>query len=277
MTKKYILDDTQYWVYNDKPNLPTIVMVHGFRGTHHGLELIAQNLSEYRVIIPDLPGFGEGKPFHNEHSLQNYVKWLHQFMTDLNLSTPPIMMGHSFGSIIASNYAKEHPKAIIKLVLVNPIGAPALEGSRAIFTRFAILYYWLGYKLPESIATKLLSSNTVLNLITMVTTKSKDKDVKKYIKDQHLQHFNTFANRQVVNEAFKASVENNIRTVAPDIKTPTLLIAGELDDITSLPKQYELQKLFPNAKIVVIKGVGHLTHYEAPDQIADAIRDFTIS
>lgn len=275
MAKKYFTKNSEYWVYNEAEK-PVIIMIHGFRGTHHGLELIAKDLPEYKVIIPDLPGFGETKPLSGEHSLNNYVIWLRDFIKDLKLQEPPILLGHSFGSIVVSHYAKDFPDSISNLILVNPIGAPALEGSKALFTKLAILYYWLGYKLPEPIASKLLSSNIVLNLITVVTTKTKDKEIKKYIKDQHLRHFNEFANRRVVNEAFKASVENNVRTVAPDIKTNTLIIAGALDDITLINKQYELQKLFKKAKITTIKNTGHLTHYEAPYQIANAIRNFMI-
>ena len=46
------------------------------------------------------------------------------------------------------------------------------------------------------------------------------------------------------------------------------------DDITPLHKQKELKRLLPNAKLVVIKNVGHLTHYETPEKVAKAIQAF---
>ncbi len=274
MNSHHNLDKTAYWIYNDNPKLPVIVMIHGFRGTHHGLELIAEQLDKYRVIIPDLPGFGETEPLSSEHSLENYVDWLNDFITELNLTELPILLGHSFGSIIASGYASKYHSTITKLILVNPIGAPALEGPRAIMTQLAILYYWLGYKLPEPIAAQWLSSKTVVQIMSTIMTKTKDKDTKKYINQQHLEHFSSFTNRKVVSEAFQASVQNNVRTVAPNITASTLLIAGDHDDITPLTKQRELVTLFPNAKLKAIKNVGHLTHYETPDQVASAIKKF---
>src|SRR5665811_1543877 len=93
MSIRHELDRTVYYTYSDKSKLPVIVMIHGFRGTHHGLELIAKQLDGYRVIVPDLPGFGESKPLENEHSLKNYVTWLGKFINNLNLSTPPILLG----------------------------------------------------------------------------------------------------------------------------------------------------------------------------------------
>jgi pimeloyl-ACP methyl ester carboxylesterase len=275
MNSQLALQGTAYWVYNDKPKLPVIIMVHGFRGTHHGMDLIAKNLDGYRIIVPDLPGFGESKPLTNEHSIDNYVKWLNEFIDGLNLSKPPVLLGHSFGSIITSNYASKYPNTIEKLILVNPIGAPALKGPRAITTRLAIMYFWLGRKLPERPATFLLASKAVVMIMSTTMAKTKDKQLRQYIHNQHLEHFSSFANRKSVSEAFSASIRNNVRDVAHQIPVPTLLIAGDIDDITPVNKQRELQKLFPNAKLEIIKSVGHLTHYETPGVVADAIKRFT--
>jgi pimeloyl-ACP methyl ester carboxylesterase len=275
MNSHHKLNDTDYWVYNDNPKLPTIIMVHGLRGTHHGLDLVAKLLDRYRVIVPDLPGFGISKPLNGEHSIKNYVAWLGKFIDDLELDKPPILLGHSFGSVITSNYAMSSPDSISKLILVNPIGSPALKGPRAIMTQLALAYYWLGRKLPEPIAIGILSAKPIIMVTSLALTKTSDKVTRKYIHNQHLTHFSSFANRQVVSEAFKASVQENVRNVAQDISVPTLLIAGELDDITPLSKQHELAELFPNASLKVIKAVGHLTQYETPSEIADAIKKFT--
>ena len=275
MSSHHKLNNTDYWVYNDDPKLPTIIMVHGLRGTHHGLDLVAKSLDGYRVIVPDLPGFGISKPLHSEHSIENYAKWLSEFINDLKLAKPPILLGHSFGSIIVSNYAVSNPDSISKLILVNPIGSPALKGPRAIMTQLALAYYWLGRKLPEPIAMGLLSAKPIVMVTSITLATTKDKETLKYIHNQHLTHFSSFANRQVVSEAFKASVQNNVRDVASNITVPTLIIAGDQDDITPLSKQKELVKLFPNATLAVIKEVGHLTQYEKPDEVANAIKKFT--
>ena len=276
MSIRHEQNGTVYYIYNDNPKLPVIIMIHGFRGTHHGLDLIAKQLNQHRVIVPDIPGFGETEPLVDEHSIDNYVKWLSGFISGMNLTTPPILLGHSFGSIIVSNYASKYPKTISKLILVNPIGAPALKGPKAIMTRLAMVYYWLGRKLPEKPATKLLSAKPIVMIMSNTMAKTNDKKLRQFIHDQHLTHFSSFTNRKVVAEAFNASVRNTVRDVARDIPVPTLLIAGDIDDITPLAKQHELQKLFSDSKIEVIKGVGHLTHYETPDVVAYAIEKFTL-
>ena len=275
MSIRHKLDGTVYYTYNDKPKLPVIIMIHGFRGTHHGLELIAKLLIGYRVIVPDLPGFGESKPLNSEHSLKNYVLWLKKFINDLDLPTTPILLGHSFGSIITSSYASANPTKITKLILVNPIGAPALKGHKAIMTRIALFYYWLGRKLPERMAMHWLSSKPTVMIMSTTMAKTRDKDLRKFIHNEHLTHFSSFANSKVAAEAFKTSTHHNVRDVARIVTVPTLIIAGDRDDITPIIKQRELTKLFPNAKLEIIKNVGHLTHYETPDQVASAIEKFT--
>jgi len=265
---------TDLWVYNDNPKLPSIVMIHGLRGTHHGLDLVAKQLDGYRVVVPDLPGFGISEPLDVKHSIENYVKWLHEFIIDLDLPEPPILLGHSFGSIVASHYAQKYGNTISKLILENPIGAPVLRGAKAFLTYLATVYYWLGKVIPEPFGSKLLASKTSVMVMSVTMAKTQNKTTRKFIHNQHLQHFSSYANKQVVDEAFHASIHNDVREVAANIKVPTLLIAGDMDDVTPIKKQKELVKIFPNAKLVILKKVGHLTHYETPNQVASAIKNF---
>jgi len=251
----------------------TIILIHGFRGTHHGLSLIAERLKGCMAIVPDLPGFAAGDALET-HDLDAYVAWLKTFLEGQTLATPPILLGHSFGSIICAAYAEKYPKTIEKLILVNPIGAPALEGPRGILSKLAVFYYWLGTKLPEKSAHAWLASKTVVNIMSQTMTKTSDKTLKAFIKNQHLQYFSLFHSPASLAEGFTTSVSHSVRNVAAKITVPTLLIAGELDDITPLEKQKELHKLFLHAELKVIPGVGHLTHYETPDQVARYVLGF---
>ena len=265
---------THYWEYGSDKK-PTIVMVHGFRGTHHGLERIVRQLNNFRIIVPDLPGFGASEPFKEGlHDLDQYVPFVEEIIKHTCGKERPILLGHSFGSIVASHYAAKKPKTIEKLVLINPIGAPALKGSKAALTQLAVFYYWLGRTLPANLSNFWLSSQISTDIMTLIMAKTKDKDMREYIRDQHRQHFSTFANSKVVAEAFKASVGHDVREVAPLIKTPTLLIAGEKDDMTPLEKQRQLAALIKNSKLHVIHNVGHLIHYETSDEAADVIQEW---
>ena len=264
----------RYWHYN--PNkMPVIVMIHGFRGTHHGLAKVVEALSEYQIIVPDLPGFGESMPLAGQtHSLDNYIEFLDEFISALHLEQPPVLLGHSFGSIIAGHFAAVYPKKLKKLILLNPIGAPALEGPRGVMTRLAIMYYWLGKKLPARMAHKWLANPAIVKIMSVTMAKTSDKELLQYIHNQHLQYFSSFASPNVVAEAFRTSISHDVSQIAAQIKIPTLLIAGEKDDITPLEKQELLASRNKLLQLEVIPEVGHLIHYEKPVEAAILIRQF---
>jgi len=261
-----------YWTYGEAKN-PVIVMVHGFRGTHHGLERIVHELKDFYVIVPDLPGFGESEPM-DTHDLDGYVTFLRTFISSLQLSHPPVLLGHSFGSIIASHFAAEYPTQINRLILINPIGAPALEGPKATLTKLAVFYYWLGRKLPQKASRSWLSARPIVLGMSATMAKTKDASLRRYIHNQHLTHFSSFANPTVLSEAFQTSITHTVRQKAEHITTPTLLIAGEHDDITPLEKQRDLHKAITRSELFVIEHVGHLIHYETPKKAAEAIITF---
>ena len=222
--------------------------------------------------MPDLPGFGETAPIPDRtHDLQLYVDWLRAFAAAA--APGAVVLGHSFGSIVAAAAVAEG-LATPRLVLVNPIGAPALEGPRGILTRLAIFYYWAGARLPQRPGTALLRNGLIVRGMSVAMAKTKDKDLRRFVHDQHDTYFASFADRDVLRDAFVASVSHNVRESAPRIDLPTLLVAAVQDDITSIEATRGLATLFEDAELVEIDGVGHLIHYEKPREAADAIREF---
>ncbi len=265
---------TRYWTYGPDDASATIVVVHGYRGEHHGLEPIIANLPEYRFISADLPGFGESTPLTGQpHSIDGYAEWLDAFMAELGVRGTAIILGHSFGTIIASAaMAKGLPAPA--LILVNPIAMPGAKGPHPIATAVTVLYYRAAAKLPRRLGHALLNNWLVVQFMSSSLVKTRDSALRKWIHREHHRFFNRFSDRDTVVEAFDASVSADVSEFAANIAVPTLLVAAELDDITPVSAQYVLQRTFPDARLRVLGGVGHLIHYEVPDQAADAIRDF---
>jgi pimeloyl-ACP methyl ester carboxylesterase len=262
---------TAYWVYGAEDAEATIVAVHGFRGEHHGLEPVIAQLPGVRVVSPDLPGFGETAPLPGRHDLDAYAQWLTDFVAAV--APGAVVLGHSFGSIVASA-AVARGLATPKLILVNPIGAPALEGPRGILTRLAVLYYDAGAKLPARVGEALLRNPLIVRIMSLAMVKTKDAAIRRFVHDQHDTYFSRFADRDTLRDAFVTSVSHDVRESAPSIMQPTLLVVAEKDDITPLSAQYTLRDRFPDVELEVIPGVGHLIHYETPREAASAIRRF---
>ena len=263
----------KYWTFNDDQPT-TIVMVHGFRGTHEGLQKIIDQLPQYRIIIPDLPGFGESTPMQaHEHDIPGYTAFLSEFLKKIAPSQP-ILLGHSFGSIVAAHLAAMQPNLISKLILLNPIAASPLKGPRIIFAQLTRAYYWLGCTLPERSGQALLGSKGIVMITSIALAKTKDPVLRRAIHRSHLQNFSTFQNRDVIAQSFRASVTATAADRAEAITMPTLLIAGSIDDVAPAKGQYLLEKRLPNARLVMLKDIGHLIHHEAPREAAQAIDSF---
>ena len=250
----------------------TIVMIHGYRGNHRGLEAIVGGLGDYRVIVPDLPGFGESSELSSVHNLDTYANWLEQFLSELGIVSTANLVGHSFGTLVVGHYAST--RDCNSIVLINPVSGPALSGPRAFLTRMTSAFYHLSNLLPESIGGWLLRSPIAVMVMSTVMAKSKDRKLRGWIHKQHLSNFSDFASVRVATEGYDASISSDLSVMAPSITTPVLIIAAEFDDITAIEIQREVAKLYPLAKLVEIKNVGHLVHYEAPEQAAKYITSF---
>ena len=264
---------TAYWVYGPPNATETVVAVHGFRGEHHGLEPVVALLPGIRVISPDLPGFGETAPLPDRtHDVDTYAAWLVDFVGAV--APGAVILGHSFGSIVASAAVAGGLLRTPRLILVNPIGSPALQGPRGALTRLAIFYYWAGARLPARLGTAVLRSGLVVRVMSMAMAKTGDRALRRFIHDQHDTYFARFADRDVLHDAFVTSVSHDVTEYASGIAVPTLLIAADRDDITPIEAERRLAGMFADARLVEIADVGHLIHYEKPAEAAEAITRF---
>lgn len=250
----------------------TLVMIHGYRGNHRGLEAIAAGLSKYRVLIPDLPGFGESAPLNKTHSVKAYSDWLHNFIQALGLVDQTHLMGHSFGSLVVGYYATQHtPKSV---ALVNPVSTPALEGPQAALTNLTKIYYLLATFAPRFAGEWLLRNKIAVMVMSVVMAKTKNKDLRRWIHHQHLSNFSDFASVKVAVEGYDASISMDLSKLAHQISAPVLVVAATLDDITEIESQRRVSGLYQKITYREIEGVGHLVHYEAPEQASAFISQF---
>lgn len=307
---------TRYWQYGKGMNDGTfpggsypVLLVHGFRGDHHGLEIIANYLLKLipnvSIISPDLPGFGrsadlpegtQGKNTRDENAqgednINAYVAWLNDFVKHTNPARedaqrlPLHVVGHSFGSIVTSAFAAAHPNSLALLSLINPISEPALEGSQRIASRLASLYYRAGAALPEKIGYPLLRSQLITRASSEVMMRTKDKAMRRFINGQHAAYFGSFGSRRGVLSAYEASITHTAAEYAAAIRVPVQMLVAEDDDLgtpetarvmyaTLTSRDLPSSSSGARERLDMIPEVGHLIHYETPHLAAELIADF---
>lgn len=267
---------SKYWLYPATTVNPSkaknIVLVHGYRGDHHGLEAFAGGLTSFNVYTPDLPGFGVSDPLNEEHNLDAYANWLSNFVVAIGLKNP-IAIGHSFGTLVVSSCESKFG-IFESVVLVNPVGGGRITGISKFLFEFVKFYYWIAHVMPESIGSRMTKTYLLVDSMSAFTTKTRDKKLRKWVKLQHRTHFNSFANSQVVWESYVASTSNVVTPYVKQISKPVLLIAADLDEITPVYTVKEIAESMARAEVHEIKGCGHLVHYEAAQEAVDVINNF---
>ncbi len=265
---------TRFWDFGPEDARDVVVLAHGYRGDHHGLEPVIARLDAIRIVSPDLPGFGDSTPLTEApHSIEGYGRWLAEFIASLELPAPPVVLGHSFGSMIASHAIADGMPARA-LVLVNPITTDPKIAAGRVITALTRAFYGVTRAMPARLARLWLGNWLIVRFMSMNLVKTPDATLRRWIHEEHHRYFNGFSDARTVAEAFDASVSTDVRVAAPRVSVPTVLIAGEVDRIAPLPGQRSAVDLFPDARLVVVPGTGHLAHYETPDLVADAIRTF---
>lgn len=267
-------------VYGDPAAPQRLVFLHGFRGDHHGLELIVAHLLRQRpdlqVMVPDLPGFGASAPLgKGRHDVAGYAAWTAELLAAVAPKGDAVLAGHSFGSIVAAaTLAGDDAPRVRGLVLVNPIATAALDGPRRALSAVTVGVHRLAAALPEAVGTGLLRHPMFTRVASVAMVTTDDRVLRRWIHAEHDRYFSGFADRRTLLEAFHASVGTDVAGYAPAIGVPTLLIASENDDVAPLPSQRVLERTFPRARLAVVPQVGHLAHYEAPDVVADRTAEF---
>lgn len=264
--------DTHWWVFDSTPRARTIVMIHGYRGDHHGLQLFADALPEFRVVIPDLPSFGSsGTWAAGVRSIDDFGRWLRAFLAQTKTEASPVL-GHSFGSIVVSHALAGRSGAPI--ILINPISQKALTGPKKVLAALGSTWYIVGGKLPERWGRAFLSAPLIVTLMSVLLTKTRERSLRRWIHEQHALYFSKFSDRDSLIGGYRVSTTNDVSDVASAIATPVLLVVAAEDDITPLDAQRRVANQFPHATLRVIEGVGHLVHYEKPVDAAKHIRAF---
>ena len=265
---------TPLWHYpGSSPSRGSIVFVHGFRGTHEGVEAIVGALEEFDCYVPDLPGFGAAEPLRTQHNLESYSRWLGELISALNVTSEVTYFGHSFGTLVLGKYLADSGDNT-QTVLLNPVSALPMRGTGRILSKLTIAWYRIAARLPESAGRWLLGQPLVIKVLTEALHKGNEPALKAWIHKQHTAHFNKFYSPSTAMQGFEASTAENLSEFAERISQPVLLLCGDQDDITPVYAQRLAAELYPQATYVEMSGTGHLAHYERAELAAQHAKEF---
>lgn len=210
-----------------------LVLLHGYLSNKECFaRQIAHFSKYYKVVAPDLPGFGECAEPPFAYSLGDYAERVAELIDGLGGKAD--VVAHSFGGRIAVKIAAERPNKIGRLVLV---GAAGIKPKRK-------LSYYIkvgGYKLAKKISA---------NFAERLAKRTASPDY--------------LALSPLMRESFKKIIAEHLDGAARLVKAPTLLVYGENDSETPLYMAKKYNKYIEGSGLVVMKDAGHFCFAERP-------------
>lgn len=129
LSEKRVVIDDHHWAYDEReakdPAAPTVVMVHGFTGSKENWYPLAARLGgRYRLVIPDLPGWGESQRLAGaDYGFSAQAVRLAAFLAHVRRDGSPIvLLGHSMGGGIVAITSAGHPELVARVGLIDAAG-----------------------------------------------------------------------------------------------------------------------------------------------------------
>jgi pimeloyl-ACP methyl ester carboxylesterase len=254
---------------------PVVVMVHGFSASLHAWEPWVRHLGDrYRIITLDLPAHGLTRaPATYQVSLDRYAEVVDAVATRLGAQRY-VVVGNSMGGGAAWTLALKHPDHLRGLVLVDSVGPfqrPGGSGGRGGGDGSPMVFRMLGSPigraLLRNIDTHALAERGLKQAYVdpaLVTPALVDRYVELSRAPGHRDILlNGQGQRQAVSPSALAA-----------IRTPTLVMHGEVDSLIPVSAGRALAAAIPGARLITYPGVGHVPMEQIPARSAQDLRAF---
>jgi pimeloyl-ACP methyl ester carboxylesterase len=236
----------------DSGSGPPLLLLHGWGATKELMAPVAERLTGYRTIIPDLPGFGSTAMPPHAWGVAEYADWVIALLDRLGIARAHVV-GHSNGGRIAIALAAAHPGRVDRLVLTDSAGIRPSHGARyqvRIRTfkllRAASRWRWLPSRARDAAQRRAAQRGS--------------------------------ADYRAASGTLRASmvrlVNADMRPWLARLTTSTLLIWGDHDRETPLADARTMERLIADAGLVVFEGAGHFAYAEQPDRFCRIVDVF---
>lgn len=238
-----------------------IVLLHAFPLNGKMWEPQAKALAEdYRVIVPDYPGFGRSPYPPAQPDARFYAEKVFELLDKLGLDRV-ILGGLSMGGYVAFACLRLFPEKFSGLILADTRPDPDSEEVRESRKDVACRVSEEGVGVLIGLQMERLLSSTTLRNEPMVV-----EQVKSMILES--------SPDGVVGALGAMRDRPDSTPLLPEIEVPTLVIGGEEDGISSPEVMGEMAKKIPNSEHHVLPGASHLSNLEAPGEFNAALEKF---
>lgn len=230
---------SRIWASASGEAAPDAVLLHGLVVSGAYMEPLAQQLCQrYRVLVPDLPGFGESEDPERTLTISELAEALARWMDSMG-AQDALMIGNSFGCQIITEFVLHHPGRARRLVFIGPTIDPRGRNPVSQGTR------WLRTALDEP-------PGLVLTVVQ--------------------DFFHAGLGRSI--RTLRYLLRDRIERKLPKITSPLLVIRGDRDRVAPRRWAADIARLSPGTRVIEVPNAGHSPNFSNPDEVARAVFDF---
>ena len=256
--------DDHRWAYLSGGKGEVILLLHGYGMEKDAWDLFARHWTRsYRLVIPDLPGFGETtKSDSSVYDVPHQVARLDRFVTLLGLPSFHLA-GISMGGAIAGYYAGEHSARVKSLFLMAPAGVRSRVPSEA----------WREYEEEGKIVLLYQNTEQFDALLDAVFYRKPfvPRSVKRYFAKRGALEYRL---REKILRDLERSGIDILEDRLSEVKSPTLIIWGEDDKILHVSGAEKFQRELRDGRVMTLRECGHVVFFDQPQATRQAFRAF---
>jgi pimeloyl-ACP methyl ester carboxylesterase len=258
--------------YLERGEGPQVVMLHGNGVTSEDFELsgvLGLAAQRHRVIAFDRPGFGySGRPRGMVWTAARQARLLRQALAAI-APEPAVVVGHSWGTLVALALALNYPEAVRGLVLLSGYYYPTLRADVALFSPPAIpvIGDLMRYTVVPPMAAAMMP---VMVKHAFAPLPVPDRFARSVPSGLALRP------SQIRAEAEETAMMNSAAAAMQDrhreLRMPVTIMAGTQDRIVDHQRHaVRLSNEVPHSTLRLVPNGGHMIHYAVPDQVVEAI------
>ncbi|MDA9410560.1 alpha/beta fold hydrolase [Bradyrhizobium sp. CCBAU 45384] len=243
------------------PSNAAVLMLHGLGSSSAGYRAQFAGLSrDFHVIAWNAPGFGGSSPIPGQDAkIDDYASAVEGLLRALGVRRLAALVGSSWGSVVATAFARQYPALVASLVLSAPNTA---RGHLVGDTRTAELNAWLrtaDVNIPVSraaIADRLLTPDTPA------------------LVRQHVERLRDAMTTQGWRQAIRSTFTVYTPDIISEVRCPIAILSGTRDQVA--PQQDHAERLLaaaPRATSYPFEGCGHILKLEAPSKFNAVVRE----